>query len=44
MNVQICLLLVSIGTTSIYPVFGVPYMTSHKKFPAACSVCIERAG
>jgi hypothetical protein len=44
MNVQICLLLGFISMTSIYLVFGVPYMTSHKKLPAACSVCIERAG
>jgi nucleotide-binding universal stress UspA family protein len=40
-NVQICLLLVFISTTSIYPVFGVPYMTSHRKLPAACSACID---
>jgi hypothetical protein len=24
--------------------FGVPYMTSHKKLPVVCSVCIEHKG
>jgi Universal stress protein family len=44
MNVPICLLLAFISTTSIYPDFGVPFMTSPRKLPAACSVCIEHAG
>jgi nucleotide-binding universal stress UspA family protein len=39
----ICLLLAFISMTSIYPVFGVLSMTSRRKLPAACSVCIERA-
>jgi hypothetical protein len=33
-----------ISTTSICPVFGVRFMTSPRKLPAACSVCIERFG
>jgi hypothetical protein len=44
MSVPICLLLAFISTTSICPVFGVPFMTSPRKLPAACSVCIEHAG
>jgi Universal stress protein family len=28
-------------TVSIWAAFGVPYLTSHKKLPAVCSVCIE---
>ena len=42
MNVPICLSLAFISTTSIYRDFGVPFMTSPRKLPAACSVCIER--
>ncbi len=44
MSVPICLLLAFISTTSIYPDFGVPFMTSPRKLPAACSAFIERAG
>jgi len=44
MNVPICLSLAFISTTSIYRDFGVPFMTSPRKLPAACSVCFERFG
>ncbi len=27
--------------TSIYPIFEVPFTTSHKRLPAVYSVCIE---
>ena len=37
MSVPICLLLAFISTTSIYPVFGVRFMTSLRKLPAVCS-------
>jgi len=29
------------NTTSIYPIFEVPFTTSHKRLPAVYSVCIE---
>jgi hypothetical protein len=44
LNVPIFLLLVFISTTSIYRVFGVPFMTSPREPPAAYSVSTERAG
>jgi hypothetical protein len=44
MNVPFFLLLAFISTTSIYRVFGVPFMTSLRKLPAAYSVSTERAG
>ena len=31
----------NINMTSIYPIVGVPFTTSHKRLPAAYSVCIE---
>jgi hypothetical protein len=42
-NMPIRWLLVFIGTTSIYPGFGVPFITSPRMLPSECSVCIEHA-
>ena len=40
-NMPICSLLAFISTTSICPVFGVPFMTLPRKLPAAYSECTE---